>query len=38
MPRTEDFSPCNDAAGEGLAISVDETILESAEVTSPGRS
>jgi hypothetical protein len=36
--RTEDISPCNDAAREGLAISVDETLLESAEVTRDGRS
>ena len=38
MPRTEDIQPCDDAAGEGLGISVDETLLEGTEVTSASRS
>jgi NADP-dependent 3-hydroxy acid dehydrogenase YdfG len=38
MPSTEDIQPCNHAAGEGLGVSVDETLLEGAEVTIAGRS
>jgi hypothetical protein len=33
MPSTSDIQPCDNAAGEGLGVSVDETLLEGAVVT-----
>jgi NADP-dependent 3-hydroxy acid dehydrogenase YdfG len=38
MPSTEDIQPCDHAAGEGRGISVDETLLQAAEVTIASRS
>jgi hypothetical protein len=37
MPSTEDIQPCDHTAGEGLGVSVDETLLEGAEVTITSR-